>query len=152
MIELNISVGGVQVPGFSGDPSLLRDLEELVGCRLPLDYIEFLMCADGGCPELNCIQVPGDDPENIFGVNSFYSLANPCVENIQSALNSYSHLLGPHNLPIGRDGGGNQFYLMLDADPQSVWVYLLDEGGVRVKLANSFGEFVSQLHVDPDYI
>jgi hypothetical protein len=90
--------------------------------------------------------------ENIFDIDCFYSVANPKLESIKSALEKYGKLLGPKSLPIAEDGGGNQFYLSLSTQPSSVWLYLHDEGGRRIKLANSFEEFISGLFSNPDHI
>lgn len=150
--ELNINCGGKLVAGFTGNSVVFDELGRLVGGVLPVAYVEFIRGADGGHPEVGCFQVSSGNTENIFEVDWFYSVANPDLESIQSALEGFGAVLGPGALPIGRDGGGNQFYLLLSSQPPSVWLYLHDEGGKRIQLADSFEEFISGLASNPDFI
>ena len=150
--ELNINCGGKPVAGFTGSGATFEELERLAGDALPAAYVDFIRSADGGHPEVGCFRVPGGEPDNIVEVDWFYSVANPELESIRSALEGFGALLGPGALPIGRDGGGNQFYLLLSSQPPSVWLYLHDEGGKRIKLADCFEEFISGLISNPDFI
>lgn len=150
--RLNINHLGVSVPGFIGCGIVFDELEAIVGAAIPLEYIEFIRSADGGHPEASCFSVPNGDVGNIVEVDTFYSIANPDLESIKSALADYASILGPKTLPVGRDGGGNQFYILLDSLPSSVWLYVHDENGKRVKLAESFCDFISGLFLNPDFI
>lgn len=150
--DLNINCGGKPVAGFTGSSAAFDELEGLVGGALPAAYVDFIRSADGGHPEVCCFPVPGSDPENIVEVDWFYSVANPELESIKSALEGFGALLGSEALPIGRDGGGNQFYILLSSQPPSVWLYLHDEGGKRIRLADCFEEFILGLVSNPDFI
>lgn len=150
--DLNINYSGKPVAGFTGSSAAFDELERLAGGALPAAYVNFIRSSDGGHPEVGCFQVPGSEPENIVEVDWFYSVANPELESIRSALEGFGALLGPEALPIGRDGGGNQFYLLLNSQSPSVWLYLHDEGGKRIWLADCFEEFISGLVSNPDFI
>ncbi|WP_226469881.1 SMI1/KNR4 family protein [Luteimonas panaciterrae] len=149
---LNVNVGGRPVLGYKGDGSVIRELEALVGAPLPASYLDFIRSVDGGHPEVGCFPVPGGDSENLVEVDWFYSLETSGVEKLRFAIEKYCPTLGPQTLPIGRDGGGNQFYLLLNSEPPSVWIYLHDEGGKRVKLADTLEMFLFGLILNPDLI
>lgn len=109
--------------------------------------------ADGGHPEIGCFRPLGSGvPGNLFSVDWFYSLANPAIENVRVAFAMWSSLLGEKTLPLGADGGGNQIYLQLSEAESSVWLYLHDEGGKRVKIANNLEDFIDSLELNPDFI
>ena len=151
--RLNINVNGISSPEFSGDNSLFEELASLVGIEIPADYIQFISRADGGHPEIGCFKVIGDDNgENLFDVDWFYSVGNPSVEKVKDVLSNWGGVLGRMNLPIGRDSGGNQIYLSLADETPSVWLYLHDEGEARLKISNSFSEFLDSLIMNPDFI
>lgn len=151
--RLNINVNGVSSPGFSGDNSLFEELASLVGSEIPDDYILFISKVDGGHPEVGCFKIVDDDNcDNLFDVDWFYSVNNPSVENVKDVLSKWGGVLGPKNLPVGRDGGGNQIYLNLTDEMPSVWLYLHDENKTRLKLSNSFLGFLDGLIINPDFI
>lgn len=150
--RLNININGVPAPSFDGGDAIFSEVGLRVGAVLPASYVHFIMKVDGGHPEVGCFYPQEGDPHNLFSVDWFYSFANPDVENIKTALDGWSVVLGKHAMPIGRDAGGNQIYLALDVAVPSVWIYLHDENGSRVKLANSFEEFLASLMLNPDFI
>ncbi|WP_422527053.1 SMI1/KNR4 family protein [Serratia fonticola] len=147
--RLNINNGGSPTLGFSGDVSLISDIEKTLGFTLPGDYIAMLKQHDGGHPELDTYSLTQD---NTFGVSKFYSIGNPNYETLENAISRWGLVLGKGMLPIARDGGDNQFYLDLNEATPSVWIYLHDENEARVKLANSLEEFIDGLNVNPDYL
>lgn len=149
--RLNINVHGITVPGFGGNERLFDQIGGLVGASLPEDYISFIRTADGGHPELDTF-VLNPETDSAFGVDAFYSFSNPAVENIKTAIERWGRTLGKKMLPIGHDGGDNQFYLNLNEQPASVWIFLHDEGNARVKLADSLAQFIATLDTNPDYI
>lgn len=151
--RLNININGVSSPGFSGDTSLFEELTKLVGSDIPSDYIKFIMRADGGHPEIGCFKIiANNNNENLFDVDWFYSVGNLSLEKVEDALFKWGGVLGKYNLPIGRDAGGNQIYLNLEDQVPSVWLYLHDEGGVRLRVSNDFLEFIDSLIINPDFI
>ncbi|MFZ6647105.1 SMI1/KNR4 family protein [Undibacterium sp. TJN25] len=64
------------------------------------------------------------------------------------AIENWEGIPGKPSLPVGDDGGGNQIYLAWDTDAPSVWICLHDENEARVKIANSFEEFIDKLFLD----
>lgn len=151
--RLNVNINGVPSSGFSGDSSLFEELVRMVGSEIPADYIQFISKADGGHPEISCFKLIGDDNgENLFDVDWFYSVGNPSVEKVKDALLIWGDVLGAKNLPIGKDAGGNQIYLNLADETPSVWLYLHDEDRSRLRVSNSFSEFLEGLIMNPDFI
>lgn len=152
IMRLNINVNGVKAPGFVGTDELFYTLAARIGTSIPQEYIDFIKEVDGGHPEIGSF-CRENDIENILGdVDWFYTFSNVHIENIHTALDAWGEKIGGYSLPIGRDGGGNQIYLDLKTNPASVWLYLHDEGESRIKLANSFDEFLSGLTTNPDFI
>ncbi|MGX9457026.1 SMI1/KNR4 family protein [Photobacterium damselae subsp. damselae] len=151
--RLNINVGGVRSPGFSGEAAAFVELEKILGCKVPEEYVEFLISVNGGHPEIGCFSILDDDSQdNLFEIDSFYSITHHSTDNVKDVLISWKEALGAKSLPIGSDGGGNQIYLNLEDKPSSVWIYLHDEGKVRLKIANCFTEFLDSLIINPDFI
>jgi hypothetical protein len=151
--RLNINVNGVASPGFLGDNSLFVELVGLVGSELPIDYIKFISKVDGGHPEIGSFRVLDEGcSNNFFDIDWFYAVGNSSVENVKDALSRWRIFLGEKNMPIGRDGGGNQIYLNLTDETPSVWLYLHDEGELRLKISNSFSGFLDGLIMNPDFI
>lgn len=107
---------------------------------------------DGRHPEIGSFRPQAERPGNSFSIDWFYTFSNPDIENINIALDGWSKVLGSMALPIARDAGGNQFYLNLNDAVPSVWLYLNDENGGKVKLADSLEEFLSALTINPDFI
>jgi hypothetical protein len=154
--RLNINLGGKPVAGYSGSDAVFDEVGAKVGGRLPDAYIQFIRTVDGGHPEIGCFVLPGDDPDDIFEVNHFYAFSDQRVDNIADAIDGWQSVLGKKTLPIGADGGDNQIYLDLNDAVPSVWLYIHDvdeeEEEPRIKVADSFEEFIASLIADPyDY-
>ncbi len=150
--RLNVNVGGKASIGFSGDAVLFDDIGSRVGGDLPREYIYFIQTVDGGHPEVGSFLLPGGNADNYFDINWFYSFGDVRIENIDCALGRWSDVLGPGMLPIGTDAGGNQIYLDLNDSPSAVWLYIHDEDKSRIRVADSFGDFVSSLTMNPDFV
>lgn len=150
--RLNINIGGLPSLGYRGDGSVLNHVASLVGAGLPSSYVELIRTADGGHPEVGCFSPLGTDDENLFEIDYFYAFGNSSVERVQDVLERWGHLLGEHTLPIGRDGGGNQIFLDMSSDSETVWIALHDEGMKKVKVAESFESFIDSLRPNPDFI
>ena len=148
--ELNINVGGRPSVGFSGDDSSVRALEARLGRRLPETYLQFIRSANGGHPEAGSFFLNAS-PDASVSVDWFYSLGDAGIDSLDKALDDWAQVLGPFMLPIGRDGGGSQFYISLDSPSGSVWYYS-HEGSEPTQLAESFDEFLQQFQVHLDFI
>jgi SMI1 / KNR4 family (SUKH-1) len=150
--RLNVNVSGKPSSGFNGSDLTVKEVEAVVGFKLPQDYLDFINKVDGGHPEVGSFHPLESSSPNSFTVDWFYSFANPDVENIKSAVKAWNGLLGEKTLPIGRDAGGNQIYLLVNKLVPSVWLFLHDENGRRVKLAESLEEFIAGLTINSDFI
>jgi hypothetical protein len=149
--RLNINVGGDRSPGFVGSDEDFENIGALIGAQLPNDYVDFIKAADGGHPEVGSFFLSSDRTDNSFTVDWFYTFSNPDVEDIKTAINRWRDILGRKMLPIGRDAGGNQFYLELTDVVPTVWIYIHDSKE-RIELAKGFDEFLSALTDNPDFI
>jgi hypothetical protein len=143
--RLNVNVGGEPSAGFEGNASVFDEVVSYTGKTLPEAYIQFIRTADGGCPEIGSFFPKGGDPDNEFEINRIYSFSNPDGENVRDAIMGWKDVLGSDKFPFAEDGGGNQIYLDLGDSTPSVWIYLHDEDGARVKIADSFEEFIDGL-------
>lgn len=150
--RLNINVNGIPASEFVGTDHLFNNVAARVGVPLPKAYIDFIREVDGGHPEIGSFFPQGETTTNSFSVDWFYSFSNPNIESINIALDGWGKILGSMALPIARDAGGNQFFLNLSDAVPSVWVYLHDENGEKIKLADSFEEFLAKLTINPDLI
>lgn len=150
--RLNINVNGIPASGFVGSDDLFNNVAARVGVPLPKEYIDFIREADGGHPEIGSFFSQGGKTANPFSIDWFYTFSNPDIENINTALDGWGKVLGSMVLPIARDAGGNQFCLRLSDAVPTVWLYLHDENGEKIKLADSLEEFLAALTINPDFI
>ena len=74
------------------------------------------------------------------------------MELVQDVLEKWVPFLGNRTLPIGRDGGGNQIFLDMNSEPETVWIVLHDTGMKKIKIAGSFESFIDSLKPNPDFI
>lgn len=147
--RLNINIQGKPSCGFVGKDEVI---DAILFGKAPDDYKKFLRYADGGHPEIGCFVPKGSHSENAFEVDWFYSIANNQIESVGEAQKKWGRLLGHLTAAIGRDGGGNQLYLDLTSDVATVWLFLHDESGKRIKIADSFEDFINGLIINPDFI
>ena len=101
---------------------------------------------------MGSFNLPGTDERNVLDVDVFYSWGDSRGRNIRLAIERWGKMLGESALPIGQDGGGNQIYIDLTSGGESIWVYLHDERQARIKVADSFEQFVAMLRINPDFI
>jgi hypothetical protein len=87
--RLNVNVGGRPVGGYTGSDAMFDEVAARAGGPLPDAYIQFIRTVDGGHPEHGCFLIPGDDPDDIFEVNEFYSFAGKRIENIMDAIDRW---------------------------------------------------------------
>lgn len=149
--RLDIRFEGDRVGGFSGGNEIIITLESRLNRKLPKAYLEFLRKADGGYPQVDCFHASCSGGDEVFGINNFFSLANPGVELIFDELEDWGITIGNGNLPIARDGGGNIIYLDLNSEAETVWLYLCVEEE-KVLVASSFEGFIDGLFSDFNYL
>lgn len=148
--ELNINVGGRPSAGFRGDESCVQALEARLGHALSHSYLQFLRSANGGHPEAGSFFLDGSSDSSV-SVDWFYGLGVEGIDGLEKALDDWSGVLGKFMLPIGRDGGGGQFYIALASPSGSVWYYSPEEAR-RIKLTDNLDDFLGQLVIHPDFI
>ena len=146
--RLGVNFGGKPSGGYGGSFAISPPVHGII----PHDYISFVRATDGGHPRVGSFKLPGLDERNFFDVDVFYSWEDTRGRSINEAIARWSKILGDNALPIGQDGGGNQIYIDLMNEGESVWICLHDEGCAKIKVANSFGTFISMLCENPDFI
>ncbi len=154
--ELNLNEGGEPVSLPAPTPGQLRSVEELVGRRMPSAYIDFLMFANGGSPEVDTFYVEIDGNREDWNVNHFFRISTD-PNRPDDVIWNYRHLQAsaPRQiLPIADNGGGDLICLDLTEESNSrVLLWIHDKPEDRLHLvANSFEEFVDSLTTNPDYI
>jgi hypothetical protein len=151
--RLNINDGGKPTLGYDGDDQVFHEIEAIVGRPIPSIYRDLIREHNGGHPELDCFYPQGElNTENSFGLDKIYSVSRESVEGVFWVLRAWGEALGSGMLPIGADGGDNQIYMNLNDQEGTVWLYLHDQGGKRIKLADNLEDFLDGLTTNPDYI
>jgi hypothetical protein len=97
--------------GFSrqNQPAMPREVAELetaLKMALPSDYREFLLRQNGGVPETNVFDVPGES--NSSGINEFLSISE-LIEKKRELADRFV----PEAIPIAYAEGGNYLCLVL---------------------------------------
>lgn len=140
----------------------LTRFEEALGQRLPSDYKDFMMEANGGTPEEDLVYSFVDvvtDRTNESDVRELLVIYdNQVDDNWDDILRIHTTMveegtIPPHFLPIATDSGGNLLCMSLRKDDYgSVWFCdheLEDrETGFLAasRIADSFSEFLRVLH------
>jgi len=78
----------------------IQKLEDIIGFKLPADYRKFLLVNNGGEPEPNEFDIPGEN--NSSGVNEFLN-----VEEIKKQKKKLGNRLVDSSWPIAYAEGGN---------------------------------------------
>jgi len=105
--------------------------------------------SNGGHPELDTVILDGGSE---YSVDIFYHLTSDekDTQGIIWNLNEWAGLLPVGSLPIGRDGGNNQFVLK---DTQEVYFALAVGNQVKMKkISDSFVDFIDSLQENSEYI
>lgn len=157
--ELNINQGGRPVKRKPAAEPLLIELEAQLGATLPVEYKGLLRFSNGGHPELDTVLVDVKGRELMWNVNTFYYLQRPAyntndTENLFWIHSHYKSVLGPRCLAFADNGGGDIFFLDLNAAPAPVKIWLHDSssnGTVEI-VAPTFAWFINSLGLNPEYI
>lgn len=132
------------------------ELESSIGCKLPIDYRNFLLSVNGGRPNPDCVRVPGvPDIENV-GVGTLFHLqpAKPGMDELTYEVQRTKQLLPKGHLPIA--GSSDLFTISLSPKTFGAvywWNHdteeLDDEGNFLTSaaylLASSFDEFLTRI-------
>lgn len=132
----------------------IEEVQRLLKCEFPRDYVQFLLRNNGGVAESNTFDVPRT--KNSSGVNEFLSLEE--VVNVKSRM---SERFLPSAIPVATAEGGN--FVCIVNDKKSgiyFWDHELEQDeGVPAKwdnmffLADCFSGFLDLLRqFDPDEI
>lgn len=130
---------------------VIRDLESLVGHRLPDDFRVFVLEQNGGVPARE-VHTPG--PESV-GVRAFFMLDDDPDYSMANALEVYTGRYPDGMLPIATDSSSNLILLDLGyVHPGSVWFWNHEEEANDdepprtdniTKVADTFEEFLTSL-------
>lgn len=71
--RLKMNIRGAPASPFEGPEGAFDEVAAHVGAPLPKSYIEFIRETDGGHPEISCFTPDKTNPNNVFGVDTFYS-------------------------------------------------------------------------------
>ena len=145
----------------------LGAFEEYIGYPLPADYRSFLLQHNGGHPEPDAYLVDTGFGEQEDIVMCFFPMRNLSVgsvtvhaleelrtwpvhcawDDLQSDLENLYADAGIEEplLPIGTDGSGNYFCIVLDGPRAPAVVFLDHETGETFLLGDSFGGFLGAL-------
>lgn len=154
------------LPAGPTSEASIQEFESYIGHVLPVDYRQFLLQHNGGRPEPDAftLGIHGYDEENVVmcffpvrdlklgkvEVEKFQELRTwplHCAwDDLQNDLvNLYETELDPPLLPIGTDGSGNYFCVILEGEQRGAVVFLDHETAESAHLANSFTSFLEQL-------
>lgn len=155
LAELNINEGGRLVRRAPPTERAITEVENLLGYRLPLEYVQLLRHANGGHPELDSL-LPGEKGKDADWVVAWFlhidesTMAHPA--NLWAAIYAWRPILGEKALPIALDPFGNVFFMNMNESPPGVHACIHDEEFRTVPVAPSFESFIDSLGRNPDLI
>lgn len=128
----------------------VRSFEKKVGFKLPEDYVQFLVEANGGVPN-SCtyIALPETD---VAMLDALMGIGRERGFSLEFGVDEFSDVLPENSIIIGRDPGGNAFLLV--QNPEAGGIYFWDRGGLIAAsdddsnlyfVAETFTEFLSRL-------
>ncbi len=134
----------------------VSELEKSLGCKLPIEYRNFLLSINGGRPNPDCVKVPGVPYIDNVGVGALFHLrsAKPGMDEITYEVQRTNQLLPKGHLPIA--GSSDLFTISLSPKTFGAvywWNHdtdaLDDEGNflssAAYLLASSFDEFLTRI-------
>lgn len=153
----------------SASTKQIATFEKRVGAKLPADYKAFLKKHNGGRPRPNGFELGGEpwgiecffplrdfDPAEVedVGFDDLPSWPVQCAwDDLQTDLKGLYADCDLDNqgyaldclLPIGTDGQGNYFCLVLEGEEAGSLIFFDHETGCVTLLAGSFSEFITRL-------
>jgi hypothetical protein len=154
--EININDGsGRRVEKAGPTARQVAQVEELVGARLPTDYLAFLSYSNGGAVEVDAFEVEVLGTSHEWNIDRFFHISRD-TGTWDSVVHNYMHRwpAAPRAvLPIATDGGGNLVCLDLRGGRHDIVLWAHDEPSwPLLHVADSFGHFIDSLRQNPDYI
>ncbi|MFO0940619.1 MAG: SMI1/KNR4 family protein [Pirellulales bacterium] len=91
----------------------VSEFEKLLGCKLPIEYRNFLMTINGGQPNPDCVRVPGVPYIDNVGVGMLFHLrpSKPGMDELTYEVQRTKELLPKGHLPIA--GSSDLFTISL---------------------------------------
>lgn len=146
--------------GVNVEESAVIALEQFLKFRLPDDYRQFLLDANGGRPEPNAFPLQ-DNPNDTFGlIERFFSLGNDDSDHdLIDNLAVFQNRVPSDLLPIAFDPGGNIICLGVSGEKKG-GIYFWDHNDESMPgeepdyhniyfIAPSFDEFILNLTTLP---
>ena len=97
-------------------------MEDMLSCKLPLEYVDFICSHDGAIPEPNSVII---GINNESGVRRFIPVAE--------AVKVIAEVEGfPDAIPLGEDDCGNFFYINQNTGGVFFWDHEIDGGNIEV--------------------
>lgn len=134
----------------------ISELEKSLGCKLPIEYRNFLLSANGGRPNPDCVRVPGVPYIDNVGVGTLFHLQpnKPGMDEITYELQRTKELIPKGHLPIA--GSSDLFTISLSPKTFGAvywWnhdtEHLDDDGNFLASaahlLASSIDEFLTRI-------
>lgn len=134
----------------------IRELEKSLGCKLPIEYRDFLRSSNGGRPNPDCVRVPGVPYIDNVGVGTLMHLqpTKPGMDEVTYELRRTKELIPKGHLPIA--GSSDLFTISLSPKTFGAvywWNHdtedLDDDGNFLASagylLASSFDEFLTRI-------
>jgi hypothetical protein len=152
--QLNINEGGKPVNRAAPSSEAITSFQARFGIALPDEYLSLLRHSNGGHPEQDSFEAVGKPGVERWAVDHFYHLDSDksSSESLWAAMDRWQAILGKDRLVFAEDGGGNQFFLDLNAPTAAVKACVHDKNFAIVELAPSFELFIDGLSADPDMI
>jgi hypothetical protein len=135
----------------------INQLEKRRNIRLPGKYIHFLLTYNGGEPDPNFFEIPGQDGYGSY-VDLFYGIGVPAYGDLEESIEVYTERHPEGFIPIGSDPGCNVICLGT-IEPYIGKIYFwdhhdeLDERGLSKTdmsnmywLADDIDEFLNKLY------
>lgn len=124
----------------------VADLERKIGCKLPDDYVSFLLRWNGGVPTPNGCVVPGFR-FRATDVQVFHGIRRPShTSNVEWFLTTFPEYYSAL-VPIACDSFGCLFVMRVRGEHAGAIYYLPELGSTttRLRVSRSFTELVESL-------
>ena len=130
----------------------IRDFEMKFGLKLPPLYLQLLMHANGGHPELNSyvnsLNGKGTAIDHLYHLSDDKSSYN----SIWRIASDYRKYISRSALAFAENGGGDMIALDVEMLNNPVSIHYGDNNFKGVFLSDSFEEFIDGLKIDPEMI